>query len=72
MVCGNVPIITTELAHITSNIGQLDTLPSSLSTLGISKCNKMENSHLAIFDEIWPTTLYYSTMARFFSIFKNS
>ena len=21
----------------------------------------MENSHLAIFDEIWPTTLYYST-----------
>ena len=40
MVCGNVPIITTELAHITSNIGQLDTLPSSLSTLGISKCNK--------------------------------
>ena len=22
---------------------------------------KMENSHLAIFDKIWPTTLYYST-----------
>ena len=34
----------------------------------------MENSHLAIFDEIWPTTLYYSTgcLARFLSNFKNS
>ena len=35
---------------------------------------KMENSLLAIFDEIWPMTLYYSTgcLSRFLSIFKNS
>ena len=34
----------------------------------------MENSLLAIFDEIWPKTLYYSTgtLARFWSNFKNS
>ena len=34
----------------------------------------MENSHLAVFDEIWPTTLYYSTgtLTQFWSIFKNS
>ena len=33
----------------------------------------MENSPLAIFDEIWPTTLYYSTgsLTRFSSNFKN-
>ena len=32
----------------------------------------MENSLLAIFDEIWPMTLYYSTgtFARFWSNFK--
>ena len=32
----------------------------------------MENSPLAIFDEIWPKTLYYSTgsLARFLSKFK--
>ena len=32
----------------------------------------MENSHLAIFHEIWPTTLYYSTgcLARFLSNLK--
>ena len=32
----------------------------------------MENSLLAIFDEIWPVTLYYSTgcLARFWSNFK--
>ena len=34
----------------------------------------MENSHLVIFDEIWPKTLYYSTgsLARFLSNFKNT
>ena len=34
---------------------------------------KMENSLLAIFDEIWPETMYYSTgtLARFLSNFKN-
>ena len=34
----------------------------------------MENSLLFIFDEIWPTTLYYSTgcLARFLNNFKNS
>ena len=34
----------------------------------------MENSHLVIFDEIWPTTLCYSTgcLARFLNNFKNS
>ena len=33
----------------------------------------MENSLLAIFDKIWPNTLYYSTgcLARFLSNFKN-
>ena len=33
---------------------------------------KMENSLLAIFDEIWPKTLYYSTgsLTRFWSNFK--
>ena len=38
------------------------------------KIIKMENSHLVIFDEIWPTTLYYSTgcLARLLSNFKNS
>ena len=32
----------------------------------------MENSPLAIFDEIWPKTMYYSTgsLARFWSNFK--
>ena len=32
----------------------------------------MENSHLVIFDEIWPITLYYSTgtLARFLSNLK--
>ena len=32
----------------------------------------MENSHLAIFDEIWPTTLYYSTgtLAQFLASLK--
>ena len=37
------------------------------------KIIKMKNSHLDIFDEIWPTTLYYSTgcLARFWSNFKN-
>ena len=32
----------------------------------------MENSHLAIFDEIWPMTLYYSTgaLAQFLSNLK--
>ena len=32
----------------------------------------MENSLLAIFDEIWPETMYYSTgtLARFLSNFK--
>ena len=35
---------------------------------------KLENSHLFIFDEIWPKSLYYSTgcLARFLSNFKNS
>ena len=35
---------------------------------------KMENSLVFIFDEIWPTTLYYSTgtFTRFWSNFKNS
>ena len=35
---------------------------------------KMENSLLVIFDEIWPTTMYYSTgsLAQFLSNFKNS
>ena len=36
---------------------------------------KMENSLLAIFDKIWPMTLYYystGTLARFWSNFKNS
>ena len=34
----------------------------------------MENSLLAIFGEIWPMTMYYSTgtLARFWSNFKNS
>ena len=34
----------------------------------------MENSLLAIFDEIWPEALYYSTgsLARFLSNLKNS
>ena len=34
----------------------------------------MENSLLFIFDEIWPTTLYYSTgtFTRFWSNFKKS
>ena len=34
----------------------------------------MENSLLAIFDEIWPMTLYYSTgtLAQFLSNLKNS
>ena len=34
----------------------------------------MENSLLAIFDKIWPETMYYSTwsQARFLSNFKNS
>ena len=38
------------------------------------KIIKMENSLLAIFDEIWPKTLYYSTgtLNRFWSNFKNS
>ena len=33
----------------------------------------MENSHLAIFDEIWPNTLYYNTgtLAQFLSNLKN-
>ena len=33
----------------------------------------MENCLLAIFDEIWPMTLYYSTgtLTRFWSNFKN-
>ena len=32
----------------------------------------MKNSHLAIFGEIWPETMYYSTgtLARFLSNFK--
>ena len=32
----------------------------------------MENSHLAIFDKIWPTTLYYSTgtLAQFLASLK--
>ena len=38
------------------------------------KIIKMENSHLAIFGEIWPETMYYSTgtLAQFLSNFKNS
>ena len=38
------------------------------------KIIKMENSLLAIFDKIWPTTLYYSTgtFIKFLSNFKNS
>ena len=37
------------------------------------KIIKMENSLLAIFDEIWPKSLYYSTgsLVRFWSNFKN-
>ena len=40
----------------------------------IRKIIKMEKSLLAIYDEIWPKTLYYSTgtLAQFLSNFKNS